>query len=66
MIVVDVGLKDAAQMPLVQEDDMIEGVSPDTSDEPLAVGILPGTVGGDLDFFDAPILDSLLKMVTVD
>jgi hypothetical protein len=41
VIVVHVGSQHTAQMPLVQYDHMIEGVSADAADDPLTRGILP-------------------------
>jgi hypothetical protein len=38
MIVVHVGLKHTVEMPLVEHDDMIERVSTDAANDPLAVG----------------------------
>ena len=61
VIVVDIGSKYPAKMPLIEHDDMIEHVAPDTADEPLAVWILPGTARGDLHLFDAQVLDALLE-----
>ena len=54
------------KMSVVEDDDMIEHVATETPDEPLAVGILPGTARGDLDFFDADVLDAALERHTVD
>jgi hypothetical protein len=54
------------EMLLVEDDDMIEHLAPDTPDEPLAVGILPRTARGDLNFFDAYVLDALLERYTVN
>jgi hypothetical protein len=41
----------APEMPLVEDNDMIEHITTDTPDEPLAVGILPRAVGRNLDLF---------------
>lgn len=41
VIVAEVGGKDPLQMPLVDHDDMIEAFSPDRSDQPLDIGVLP-------------------------
>jgi hypothetical protein len=56
----------ASKMSVVEDDDLIEHLATDTPDEPLAVGILPGTARGDLHFFDAHVLDALLEHYTVD
>src|SRR6266704_5840519 len=51
VVIGDIRSKHAPEMPLVEDDDLIERIAPDTPDEPLAVGILPRTARGDLDFF---------------
>src|SRR5215831_10473592 len=66
VIVSDICREHPLEMPVVEDNDMIEYVATDTSNEPLAVGILPGTARGNFDFFDAHVLDVLLKMLTVD
>src|SRR5262245_29278725 len=53
-------------MPVVEHDDMIEHVAANTANDPLAVRILPGTSWGDLDLFDAQMLDALLQRSTVN
>jgi hypothetical protein len=45
------------EMLLVEDDDMIEHLTTDTPDKPLAVGILPWTARGDLHFFDPQMCD---------
>src|SRR5215510_850198 len=50
----------------MQHDHMIEYVTADTADDPLTVGILPWTAGRNFHFFNAYVLDALLKMLTVD
>src|SRR6516165_7099469 len=53
-------------MPFVEDNDLIEHVATDTSDEPLAGGILPRRSRRNLHFFDAPRADSRLKSRAVD
>jgi hypothetical protein len=45
------------EMLLVEDDDMIEHLAPDTPDEPLAVGILLRAVGRNLDLFYTQVFD---------
>ncbi len=52
MVIGDIRGEHAPEMPVVEDDDMIEHIATDTPDESLTVGILPRTVRGDLDFFD--------------
>ena len=66
VVIGDIRGEHAPEMPVVEDDDMIEHIATDTPDEPLAVGILPGTARGDLDFFDAHVLDAVLERHTVD
>ena len=61
MIVRHVGLQHAREMLFVQHDHVVETLATDAPDDPLTVGVLPGTVRGDRDLFDAHGLDSLLK-----
>ena len=58
--------QDALQMLLVQDDHMIQALTPDTSNQPLDVGVLPWTRGYDDDFFDPYMLDALPKGRAVD
>ena len=39
-------------MSLVQDDDMVQAFTADTPDQAFDIGVLPGTPGGDHDFFD--------------
>jgi hypothetical protein len=66
MIGVDIRLKDSAQMPLVQNDDIVENLAPDTSDDSLAVWILPRRSGSNLHFVNAQVANSVLKLGAVD
>jgi hypothetical protein len=45
------------EMLLIEDDDLIEHLTTDTPDKPLAVGILPWTARGDLHFFDPQMCD---------
>jgi hypothetical protein len=53
-------------MLLVEHDNIVETRTTDTANDPLTVRMLPWTVWRNLHFFDAPVLDALLKMLTVD
>ena len=66
VIVLDVGSQHTAQMPFVQYDHMIERIAPNAADDPLRIRILPWRLRVYFDLFDAPVLGSLLKMLTVD
>lgn len=66
VIVGDRGSHPTAQMLLVEHHHMGERVSPDTADDPLAIGILPRRSRGDFDFFNIHVLDALAHMLTVN
>jgi len=41
VVIIHVGREDAAQMALVEDDDMVQAFPPDRTDDPLDVGVLP-------------------------
>ena len=45
VIVLEVRAQDASQVPLAENDDMVQTLPPDRADEPLRDGILPRAVG---------------------
>ena len=53
VIVVQVVPKDSAEMPLVQDDHVIQAFPPDRPDHPLDVWVLPGRSLGRPDLLDA-------------
>jgi hypothetical protein len=53
VIIVRVGSKYTLKMPLIEHNHMIEGVSPNAADNPLAVWILPRRSWRDLHLFGA-------------
>src|SRR5919108_5145788 len=66
VIVIHIGSKYPAKMPLMQHDHMVERVTPNAADYPLTVWILPGRSRGNLDLFNAQVLDALLERCAVD
>ena len=42
MIVLNIGRQDAAQVTLIENDDVIETFAPDRANDPLDISILPG------------------------
>jgi hypothetical protein len=66
VIVVEVSDRDASQMPLAKDDDMIEALVPNRTDEPLREGVLPWALGRRQDFIDPHALHALPEGVTVD
>jgi len=65
MIVGEVRGQDASQMPLGENDDMVQALASHRANEPLREGILPGTARGRDDFTDPHAFDALTKRVPV-
>jgi hypothetical protein len=57
MVIRNIRGEHVPEMSLVEDDDMIEHITTDTPDEPLAVGILPRAVGRNIDLFYTQVLD---------
>ena len=53
-------------MPLIEDDNVIEALSPDRSDEPPDEGILPWASRCNQHFLEAHVSDSLLEGLTID
>ena len=66
VVIGEIRSEHAPKMPVVEDDDMIKHIATDIPDEPLAVGILPRTARGNLDFFAAYVLDAVLERHTVE
>jgi hypothetical protein len=54
------------QMPFVDDDDVIQALTPDAPDQPLDIRILPRPPGGDDDLFDPQMLYPLPKGSAID
>jgi len=66
VIVREVARQDAAQMAVAQDEDVIEALAPDRTDEPFREGILPGATRGREDFLDVHAPDSASELFAVD
>jgi len=66
VIVREVTNQDAAQVPLAQDEDVVETLAPDRTDEPLREGILPRAAGRGEPVTDPHAFHALLEEVTVD
>ena len=66
VIVREVRGQDASQMPLAENDSMVEALASHRADEPLREGILPRAVGRREDFVDPHALHSVPKLLAVD
>jgi hypothetical protein len=60
VIVIHVGLKNTAQMPLVEHDHIVQTLAPDTPDEPFDIRRLPRTARCTLYLSDAQVTDTFL------
>jgi len=66
MIIVDIRLKDSAQMPFVEDDDIVENLTPDTPDDMFTIGILPRRSWRNVHLFNAHVAVSRLTIRAVD
>ena len=66
MVVVEVSRNDAPEMAFVQNDDVIEAVASQGSDEPLHERVLPRTSRCANDLLDPHALDPPFKCAAVD
>ena len=66
MIVGTVGFQLPPQMSFIENDNVIQALSPYGSDNPLDIRILPGRARGRKHFFDAETFHSLAKPISVD
>jgi hypothetical protein len=66
IIVGEVRGQDASQMPLTENDDMLQALASHRADEPLDKRVLPGAVRRREDFSDPHPLHSLPKLLAVD
>ena len=65
VVVFEVGGEDTLQMPLAENDDMIQTLSANRSDHAFAVGILPGRARRNRDLVNAQTLDPCSEMVSI-
>ena len=52
-VVCEIGFQDSTQTGLIQNDDVIQALSSNRSDQSLEIGVLPGTLGRRQDFANA-------------
>ena len=65
MVVTEIRIQGSLQMPGVENDEMVQAVSSDRTDQAFGVGILPGTTGRGEQFLDAQRGDPLTDVVAV-
>jgi len=66
MIVVEVSSKNSQQVPFIENDELIEALATNRSDESLDVRRLPWRAVRDHDLLDTHVLDALSEELTVD
>src|SRR5664280_170317 len=66
MVVLKVTAQDATQVPLIQHDDMVQAFSPDGTNQPFDVGILPRRSRSREHFLYAQALDTMTKVFPID
>jgi hypothetical protein len=57
--------QDAAEMPLAEDEHMIQALAPDRADEPLRERVLPRTLRRRENFVDAQALYAMPELLTV-
>jgi hypothetical protein len=53
-------------MPLVEHDDLVETLTPDTANDSFRIRVLPRAVRSNLNLFHTHMLDALLECGAVD
>ena len=66
MIVGTVGFQLPPQMPFIEDDNVIQALSPDAANYSLYIRVLPGRARGRKYFFDAETFHSISESNTVD
>ena len=66
MVVLKVTVKDTAQVLFVQHDDMVQAFSPDGTDQPFDVWILPRGSRRSENFLYPQVLDSTTEILPID
>ena len=65
MIVREVRGQDTSQVPLAEDDDMVQALALHRADEALREGIPPRAVRGGEDFLDAHALHAVAKLLAI-
>ena len=66
VVVVEVILENAVQMPFVEHDHVVEALPAYRTDDSFTIWILPGCMWCDRHFFDTHAFDALGEIVTLD
>ena len=66
VVVLNVPRNDLMQVPLAEDDEVIQAFSPDRANHSFGKGILPWRPWRNENLFDAHVLNSLLKECAID
>src|SRR2546428_1944240 len=66
VVVGEVRAQQAAEMTLIEDDDVVQAFTADRADQAFGEGILPGGAWGDEDLVDSHVRDSASEVVTID
>src|SRR5512134_281117 len=66
MVIGKIACEDTREMPLMEDDHMVQTFPADTPNQALDIWVLPRTPGRNHDLFDLHVLDALLKGRAVD
>ena len=66
MVIDEVAVQDAAQVPLAEDENVIQALASDRTDQALHERVLPGTVRRGENFLDPHALHSVPKLLAVD
>jgi hypothetical protein len=66
MVVVEVQSEDAPKVTLVEDNDVVQAVSPDAADQAFDIRVLPGASRGGKDLFDGHAPDASTKRLAID
>ena len=66
MVIDEVADQDAAQVPLAEDEDVIQALASDRTDQALHERVLPGAVRPGENFLDPHALHSVPKLLAVD
>jgi hypothetical protein len=66
MIVAEIAFENAPQMPIINDNDVVQALAPDTADQPLHVTILPRTLSGDENLLNTHSFNSCRERMTID
>ena len=66
VVIIEIGFQHASKMLFIENDHVIQAVSPDWTDDSFAIGILPRTLKSSFHFFYSHPIDSLSEHFAVD